>query len=133
MDTGREDDRNGRTFFAGEPPYQVTGRLLRCGVDIAALITGGTRPHIGAAALAEPRASLAGDGHRSASASVLCRSGHKDDLWAREAALALAAVAGVPTVVTVGIHVDEADGEAIARLRQNFEAVLERLKKAAAG
>ncbi len=123
-------ETTGHAFTAGEPPWQVTGHFLRCGADVAAVITGGTRPHIGAAALAEARPSLSGDGSLSASASVLCRAGHKDDLWAREAALSLAAAANAAALVTVGIHVDAADSEAIARLRENFEAVLAQMKSA---
>ncbi|MBQ7516457.1 MAG: hypothetical protein IJS96_09265 [Schwartzia sp.] len=117
------------TFSVGSLPYRVRGRILHCGEDIVAIVTGGTRPHIGAVALAEPRASLTGNGHRSASASVLCRLGHKDDLWARDAALSLAAAAGVPVVVTVGIHIDDADSETIARLRESFEVLLEQMKQ----
>jgi len=41
----------------GEAPYDIHIEAWRVGVDILAKVTGGTRPHIGAVALAEPTAA----------------------------------------------------------------------------
>ena len=78
------------TLSEGDKPYTVTACVVLCGKDIAVVIGGGEASHIGAAALASPRPSLKNTAEISASASVLCRLGHKDDLPAREAALRLA-------------------------------------------
>ncbi len=111
-------------FSAGTPPCRVEGTLTLCGRDVCLNVGGGSLPHIGAAAVGEPRLSLRGDGSRSASCSVLCMLGHKDDLLAREAALKIAAEVGVRAVVTVGLHVDAASPADIALLSESFISVL---------
>ena len=68
------------TLSEGDKPYTVTACVVLCGKDIAVVIGGGEASHIGAAALASPRPSLKNTAEISASASVLCRLGHKDDL-----------------------------------------------------
>lgn len=112
------------SFSFGQAPYRVEGVLILCGKDLSLHIGGGTLPHIGAVAVAEPRLSLRQDGSRSADCSVLCMAGHKDDLLAREAAAKLAAVTGVRSVVTVGLHVDGVTSEGIALLTNNFWQVV---------
>jgi hypothetical protein len=77
-------------------------------------------------ALAAPRESLRGGGERSASASVLCVAGHKDDELARALALRAATRLGRLTVVTVGLHVEAAGPADIALLVGNCEEALER-------
>ena len=71
------------SFSSGEALLKVQGNLSLCGGDICLNIGGGTLPHIGAVAVAEPRPSLRMDGSNSASCSVLCILGHKDDVLAR--------------------------------------------------
>ena len=66
------------TLSEGDKPYTVTACVVLCGKDIAVVIGGGEASHIGAAALASPRPSLKNTAEISASASVLCRLGHKD-------------------------------------------------------
>jgi hypothetical protein len=109
--------------------YSVEAVLTLCGQDAAAAICGGTGPHIGAAALAVSRPSLEGCGKTSASASVLCLTGHKDDSLARQAALELSSLWGCTVLVSVGIHIDGADDAAIARLEENFTKLLQKLKE----
>jgi len=88
------------------------GRLdleLACvalGRDLMVALSGGTRPHIGAVALAQSRPSLEPGGGRSATASVLALLGHKEDELARELALDLAARLGATVTVACGIHLD---------------------------
>ena len=88
------------TLSVGDKPYTVTACVVLCGKDIAVVIGGGEASHIGAAALASPRPSLKNTAEISASASVLCRLGHKDDLPAREAALRLASKFNTNVAVT---------------------------------
>lgn len=113
-----------KSFCAGEAPYRVQAVLTLCGGDISLNIGGGILPHIGAVAVAEPRQSLRNDGSPSASCSVLCMLGHKDDLLAREAALKIATVTNSRTVVTVGMHVDCITLEQIDVLTTNFWQVV---------
>lgn len=89
---------------------------LWSGHDLTVTLTGGTHPHIGAVALAQPRPSLKGDGSRSATVSVLTLPGHLEDEIARWAADLLARRSGGNVVVTAGIHVDEATPTEIEQL-----------------
>lgn len=113
----------------GKAPYTVKAEVIQAGRDLAVVITGGIVPHIGAAALATPRLSLKQDGSISASASVLCQVGHKDDLPAREAALRLAAALNTTVLVSVGIHVDAAQTADLQALQANFAQLLSLLER----
>lgn len=113
---------------AGQNSYTVTACVVLCGNDAAVVIGGGETPHIGAVALGSPRPSLKNADDISASASVLCRLGHKDDLPAREAALQLAAKFNANVTVTVGLHLDNADADDIAELQQSFKAILKQIE-----
>ena len=105
---------------AGEGKWRIEGEALRCGKDIQCVFTGGEAPHIGATALALPRPSLNDPKKTSASASVICVTGHKDDQLAREAALKIAAACNAAVCVTVGIHVDNATAADLDLLNKNF-------------
>ena len=112
---------------AGTAPYIVYGHVVWCGKDVVAVIGGGTRSHVGAAALAEARLSFSGDGSTSSSASVLARFDHKDDLAARTAALYLSKNLQTTVVATVGLHVDHASAEDIQVLQTNLHLLLEKI------
>jgi len=112
----------------GEGRYRVEAVVIPCGRDLAITVVGGTEPHIGAAVLAVPRPSLADAARSSASASVLCVTGHKDDELARKAAVSLASALGCIVTVSAGIHVDNASPEDIKILEQNFYNVLDQIK-----
>ncbi|MGM9583866.1 MAG: hypothetical protein ACI3WU_09125 [Phascolarctobacterium sp.] len=114
-----------KSFSIGQYPCGVRGVLTLCGKDICLNIGGGILPHIGAVAVAEPRLSLRNDGSTSASCSVMCMLGHKDDAIAREAALKIASVTKTRTVVTVGLHVDSITSEQIDALTTNFWQVVQ--------
>ena len=79
--------------------------ITRVGEDYLLLVTGG-REHLGCTVLAEPRASLTGQGMSSTS-SVLNASGHKDELICRPLAEKLSAQKGARVVCTGGFHIDE--------------------------
>ena len=112
------------TLSEGDKPYTVTACVVLCGKDIAVVIGGGEASHIGAAALASPRPSLKNTAEISASASVLCRLGHKDDL----PALRLASKFNTNVAVTAGLHIDDADSDDIAKLQHNFQQILEAIE-----
>lgn len=102
------------------------------GRDLVVTIGGGTHPHVGAVAVAQPRASLQGDGKVSATASVIALLGHKEDELARWAALLLASRLNRTAVVTAGIHVDGATLEQIRHLDAEARALVGRLADQAA-
>jgi len=111
----------------GVVPHNLTAQSVWCGTDLIVVIGGGTRPHIGATAQAVPRPSLQQDGTVSASVSVLCCLGHKDDLPAREIALQLASCLNTTVTVTVGIHLDAASPQDLAIVQKNFRELQEQL------
>ena len=83
---------------------QLVLQAYRLGNDLMVSITGG-QAHLGAVALATPRPSRRQPHQGSADAHVLTVSGHKEDLLARAAALALCTALGVPVSVSCGIHI----------------------------
>ena len=110
---------------AGEGAHRVEVLCALLGADVCLCIGGGRAPHIGAAALAVPRESLGPDGGLSASASVLCVTGHKEDELAREAALRFAARLGGHVLVSAGLHIERADARDIRLLLDNCRAALD--------
>ena len=99
--------------------YDLAAAVRRIGTDLLVAVWGGERPHIGAVAAAQPRPSLKDPAQLSASASVLCYVGHKEDLLAREIALAVASRVNSAVVVTAGIHWDSLDEEGITQVVKN--------------
>jgi gallate decarboxylase subunit D len=100
----------------GSAPLQVEIRGQWVGKDLVVTIGGGTKAHVGAVAVAQPRPSLRGDGRISASASVITLLGHKEDELARWAALHLASQLNTTVAVTAGVHLDQATPEQIAAI-----------------
>jgi hypothetical protein len=92
----------------GEGRLRVEALAVLVGGDLVVAIWGGTAPHVGAVALAQPRPSLDDPRVTSSTSSVLTLLGHKDDVVAREAADRLASALGRTAVVTAGLHVDDA-------------------------
>lgn len=110
----------------GDKPYKITAVVTLCGHDAVISVGGGEAPHVGAAALATPRPSLEQNGEISATASVLCVMGHKDDLLARDAALRLASRLNTTVLASVGLHLEQATKEDIRQLQVNFAQLIEK-------
>ena len=108
--------------------YDLTANIRRIGPDLLVAIWGGEAPHIGAVAAAQPRPSLRNPAVTSASASVICYPGHKEDDLAKRAAEALAAALGERVVVTAGIHWDNLDKSGIRQVLENAAALVEMIK-----
>lgn len=108
----------------GNGMHQVEACVAICGNDISVCIGGGTKQHIGAAALGIARPSLENPAKRSASASVFCVTGHKEDDLARSAALQLSGKFATNVLVSVGLHIDDATIDDIKILQKNFTEIL---------
>lgn len=104
--------------------FDIGANLRLVGQDLLVAITGGTRPHIGAVAVAQPRPSLKDKTHRSATASVICLPAHKEDDLAKAVAEVLAAATNVTVVVTAGIHWDDITPAGIAAVTENSQILL---------
>jgi gallate decarboxylase subunit D len=122
-------DRSGFLLRAarGEGRLRVEAVAVAVGGDLSLAIWGGTRPHIGAVALAQARASLADPSQTSSTSSVLTLLGHKDDSVARAAADRFAATLGRTVVVVAGLHVDQATPEDLQTLARAAEECVEDL------
>lgn len=114
---------------AGNDKSFVEAVAAICGSDINVTICGGTHSHVGAVALGIPRQSLADPNEPSASVSVLCVTGHKEDDLVRRIAHKFASEFGCRVSVTAGIHIDGASGEQIAQLLANCDAVINDIEK----
>ena len=114
-----------------EEAYRLEASVQAIGKDLLIAIWGGDRPHIGAVAVAQPRASLKDQSVRSATASVFCYVGHKDDVIAKEVAERLSAALNRNVTVTVGIHWDDLQEAGIkavvANSQQLANMIIERI------
>ena len=105
--------------------YDIEAGARWIGQDLLVAIWGGDTPHIGAVAAAQPRPSLKDPAVTSASASVICYVGHKEDDLAKSAAEILAAALDTRVVVTAGIHWDNLSAEGIEAVIRNSRRLIE--------
>jgi phage gp45-like len=108
-----------------EGAYDLEASVRRVGRDVLVAIWGGEKPHIGAVAVAQPRPSLRDPQITSATTSVFCLVGHKEDELAKAAAEVLAAALNATVVVTAGIHWDDLSFEGIQQVIHNSQILLE--------
>jgi gallate decarboxylase subunit D len=115
----------------GDDVYSLEAFVKNIGNDLLVSIFGGQRPHIGAVAVALPRPSLKDPKVRSATASVFCYPGHKEDVIAKEAAERLSAALDTNVTVTAGAHWDNIDRSGIRAVlksnRQLIEMIIKRI------
>jgi hypothetical protein len=121
----------GFTVKTKEKAYRLEALVEKIGEDLLIAIWGGVKPHIGAVAVAQPRPSLRDKREISATASVFCYVGHKDDLVAKEAAERISSALNTNVVVAAGIHWDEIDEAGITCVMENsrdlVEMIIERI------
>ena len=107
--------------------------MQQIGKDWLVAIWGGEKHHIGAVAVAQPRPSLKNPNLTSASSSVICILGHKEDILAKAAAEALAAALNAVVTVTAGIHWDniteQGIGDVNRHVKELIDLILEKLGK----
>lgn len=100
----------------------VESIVARCGKDLNVTIGGGEKYHIGAVAIAVPRNEFKHDKKRTASTSVICVQGHREDELSYKAAKYLATELDCVVTVTIGIHIDNI-------LQDEFQAILDNVDK----
>jgi len=105
--------------------YDLTANVRLIGQDLLVAVWGGEKPHIGAVAVAQPRPSLKDPDMTSATASVICYVGHKEDQLVKASAEIIAAVLNTRVVVTAGIHWDNLDQDAIETILKNSKDLVE--------
>ncbi|MDI9619316.1 MAG: hypothetical protein QFX33_00625 [Candidatus Nezhaarchaeota archaeon] len=106
-------------------------RLLRTspGKGVAALLTGGDEPHVGAVAVSIPSSVVHHPEKVRGSTSVFTVPGHMDDQVAAPLAKRMAEALGEPVVVVCGLHVHAATAKDIRRLVENSHAAVEKALK----
>jgi hypothetical protein len=118
----------------GDNAYSLEAFVKKIGNDLLVSIWGGEIPHIGAVAVAQPRPSLKDPRIRSATASVFCYPGHKEDVIAKETAERLSAALNANVTVTAGAHWDKIDESGIkAVIENNRQLIAMIIKKIGAG
>ncbi|HBF43616.1 MAG TPA: hypothetical protein DDW42_08330 [Desulfobacteraceae bacterium] len=113
------------TLETNEGAYDLKAGVRLIGQDLLVAIWGGQKPHIGAVSMAQPRPSLKDPEITSATASVFCFLGHKEDELAKAVSEILASALKTKVVVTAGIHWDNIDKEGIQRVVQNTKTLVD--------
>ena len=119
---------NSRIFKTQEGRFELTASVTKVGQDAVVVIFGGEKPHVGAVALADPRRSLRDPETISATASVLCLTGHKEDAIVKAASERLAAAANRPVVVTAGMHWDSLQESDLNQIMNNVELLIKMIE-----
>lgn len=110
-----------------ETSHNLTAEVTLIGEDILVALWGGDKPHIGAVAAAQPRPSLKEAEGFSASTSVICFVGHKEDELAKYLADKLASAFNKRVVVTAGAHWDDISEAGIEQVKRNTRKMAELL------
>jgi hypothetical protein len=113
------------TVSTNQGLYDLSANIQIIGSDLLISVWGGEKPHIGAVAISEPRPSLKDASEISASTSVFCFLGHKEDELAKWLANNLASTLNKKVVVTAGIHWDNISEEGIKQVVKNNQIMLE--------
>jgi len=115
-----------KRFEASDGDLSVYGLWQRLGKDYLLSLWGG-EAHIGAVGMAQSRPSLADPGRLSATASVFCYLGHKEDGVVKTASERLAAALDARVVVVAGLHWDNLQPDQIERVLANVTRLLEQI------
>ncbi len=110
-------------FQVSEGGYSVSAQCQLLGKDLMITVWGGD-PHIGAVAMAQPRPSLKALDKTSATASVFCYVGHKDDEVAKMMAERIAAMLNTNVVVAAGLHWDDLTTNGIKQVITNIDKLI---------
>lgn len=109
--------------------FTIEALCQQMGDDYLLSIWGG-EAHIGAMAMAQPRASLKDPAKRSATASVFCYVGHKEDQLVKEVSERLASALDAKVAVAAGLHWDDLTPEGVVAVTRNVDLLVEKILKA---
>jgi hypothetical protein len=118
-----------RFFQIERDGFTIEALCQQMGDDYLLSIWGG-EAHIGAMAMAQPRASLRDPAKRSATASVFCYVGHKEDQLVKEVSERLASALDAKVAVAAGMHWDDLTPEGVAAVTRNVDLLVEKILKA---
>jgi len=109
--------------------FDIEAGVRRIGDDLLVAIWGGEKPHIGAVSVAQSRPSLKDPEAMSATASVICFPGHKEDELAKAVSEVLSAILNTRVVVTAGIHWDNISEDGIRKVISNSKILVDLILK----
>ena len=92
----------------GKTPFRLTVSVVQAGRDLQIYLGGGEQYHIGSVVISQPRPSLKNPERISCTTSVFNIMGHKDDKPAILFAESFCKKFNCITVVSAGIHIDNA-------------------------
>lgn len=107
--------------------YKIEVDVLLIGEDLILSIWGGSKPHVGAVAMAVPRPSLSNSAVISSTSSVLTRLGHKEDEIVKRISERISAALNKAVVVSAGIHWDNISNEEIENIQSMCDELTHRL------
>lgn len=116
---------NSFTFCWGQGGYTIEAIVVKCGSDLNITIGGGNKYHIGAVAIAVPRFEYKENKKRTASTSLLCVYGHREDELAYHVAKKIATSLDCIVSVSIGIHIDNINNEEINILINNVYKLMD--------
>ena len=105
--------------------FEVFAQVSVLDEDLLVVLWGGTRSHIGAIGIAQPRPSLKDPKMISATSSVFTFLGHKEDVVAKAMSEELAKRLNRNVVVVAGMHWEELQDEKI----EEVIGICQRLKE----
>jgi hypothetical protein len=108
--------------------YQIHATAMLIGDDLLVAIWGGTKPHVGAVAVALPRPSLTDPQITSSTSSVFTLLGHKEDEVVKMVSERLSARLEKNVVVTAGIHWDNLTEGAIEEIVHNCRELADEIQ-----
>ena len=110
--------------------HKLEAACVECGADLVVVIGGGSRYHIGAAALTIGVPSLKDPRKMTHSSYQMPVPGHKEEALAREGSLILARALQRNVVLSVGIHEEHLPQERIPYLVEQFYTLIEQICQA---
>ncbi|MPW26461.1 hypothetical protein GC105_11735 [Alkalibaculum sp. M08DMB] len=99
----------------------IKATIIKTHDGIAIYVGGGEKTHIGTVVISQPRASLDNENVSRSTNSIINTIGHKDDEIAIPIAEEVCQKFKVMTVVTAGIHIENADVIDIENIKSNCE------------
>lgn len=120
--------QNTRLFQIDRDGFTIEALCQQLGNDILLSIWGG-EAHLGAIAMAQPRASLKDPARRSATASVFCYIGHREDQLVKEVSERLASALDAKVSVAAGLHWDTLSREGVLTVTRNVNLLVEEIIK----
>lgn len=116
-----------RAFEVTDGELVLQAVAVPMGADLLVAVTGGDKPHIGAASVSVPRPSLRDPARTSSTTSTINLTGHKDNVVADRISACLSAALKANVVVACGIHIDNLSPGGIARFVVLSEKLAEKI------